>query len=65
METNISRFEKIDLKGYEGLCIGVVNGKILFKNKDPAVVLKRLLSRKKDEEVSCICVPSIKTAMAL
>lgn len=65
MEKNHTKFQRMNLSEYAGLCIGLIDGKIAFKNKDPKIVLKRLLSLKDDKEISCICVPSKKTAMAI
>ena len=55
----------MDLRGYAGLALGIVNGKIIFKNKDPSMVMKLLLLQGKDKEVALICVPKVKMAMSL
>jgi len=55
----------MDLRDYAGLAVGIVEGKIAFKNKDPKKVMKQLLAQKEDKEVALICVPKVKMAMSL
>ncbi|MBI1935879.1 hypothetical protein HYS31_05550 [Candidatus Woesearchaeota archaeon] len=63
--TALDTFNQMDLRQYAGLAIGIVNGKIAFKNKDPNMVMKRLLAQGKEKEVALICVPKVKMAMSL
>ena len=60
--TSLDRFNRMDLKDFPGMAVGIVNGKIAFKNKDPKIVMKRLLAQGK-KEVALICVPETKMAM--
>ena len=64
-KTALETFNQMDLRQYAGLAVGIINGKIAFKNKDPNVVMKRLLAQDKDKEVALICVPKVKMAMSL
>ena len=61
----LDRFNTMDLKEYAGLAVGIIDGKIAFKDKDPNKVMKRLLAQKEDKEVAFICVPKVKMAMSL
>lgn len=62
---NQARFEKLDLTSYSGKAIGVVDGKVVFENKNPKLVMKWLMEQPKEKETSLICVPSSKAAMVL
>ncbi|HLF53840.1 MAG TPA: hypothetical protein VI544_01550 [Candidatus Nanoarchaeia archaeon] len=64
-KTALDRFNSMDLRDYAGLAVGIVEGKIAFKNKDPKKVMKQLLAQKEDKEVALICVPKVKMAMSL
>lgn len=60
----LDRFNAMDLRQYAGLAVGIVDGKVLFKDKDPNKVMKNLLAQK-NKEVALICVPKVKMAMSL
>ncbi len=64
-KTAFDKFNEMDLREYAGLAVGIVNGKIAFKSKDPSKVMKRLLTQSEDKEVALICVPKVKMAMSL
>lgn len=64
-KTALDRFNAMDLREYAGMAVGIVDGKIAFKGKDPSKVMKRLLDQKEDKEVALICVPKVKMAMSL
>ena len=64
-KTALETFNSMDFKQYAGMAIGIVSGKIAFKDKNPDKVMKFLLSEKKDKEVALICVPNAKMAMSL
>lgn len=64
MHKNIEKFSKLDLREYEGKCVGIVDGKILLKSKNPSDIMKKLLSMQ-GKEVSLVCVPRKKTAMVI
>lgn len=64
-KTTFDKFNEMDLREYAGLAVGVIDGKIAFKSKDPGKVMKQLLSQSKDKEVALICVPKVKMAMSL
>lgn len=61
-KTALDRFNTMNLADYGGLAVGIVNGKIMFQNKDPHKVMKQLLVHE-DKEVALICVPKTKMAM--
>ena len=64
-KTALETFNSMDFRQYAGLAIGMVNGKIAVKDKNPDKVMKFLLSQKEDKEVALICVPNAKMAMSL
>ena len=64
-KTALDRFNTMDLREYGGMAVGIVDGKIEFKSKDPNKVMKQLLSQKEEKEVALICVPKVKMAMSL
>lgn len=64
-EKNVQVFNKLDLSKYAGLCLGIVDGKIIYKEKNTEYVMKRLLNQPPNKEISLICVPSKKTTMAI
>jgi len=64
-DKTLDKFAKMDISQYAGMAVGIVDGKILFKNKDPGKVLKQLLSQKGNKDTALICVPNAKTAMAI
>lgn len=55
IKTALDKFNAMDLKKYAGLAIGIVDGKIAFKGKDPGKIMRRLLAQKEDKEVALIC----------
>ncbi|MEK6949659.1 MAG: hypothetical protein AABX34_05525 [Nanoarchaeota archaeon] len=61
----LEKFNSMDLRDYSGLALGIVDGKIAFKDKNPEKVMKRLLTQQKNREVALICVPSSKAAMVI
>ena len=65
MSKNLDTFNKIDLSKYAGKCLGIVDGKILFEEKDTQKVIKRILKQDPKTEISVVCVPSKKTTMAI
>lgn len=64
-KTTLGRFNEMNLREYAGLAVGIVDGKIAFKNKNPGKVMKQLLSQSRNKEVALICVPKAKMAMSL
>ncbi len=65
MAQNISldKFNSMDLREYAGLAVGIIDGKIAFKDKNPDKVMKFLLEQNNKKEVALICVPNAKMAM--
>ena len=61
--TALDKFNSMDLREYAGLAVGIVNGKIAFKDKNPDKVMKFLLEQGSKKEVALICVPNAKMAM--
>ena len=64
-KTALDRFNSMDLRDYVGLAVGIVDGKVIFKDKNPKKVMKQLLAQSEDKEVALICVPKVKMAMSL
>ena len=65
-DKTMNQFFKIDFTKYAGYAIGIINGKIEVKNKDPDIVLKKLMSKhNKNKDMAFICVPNLKTAMSV
>ncbi|MBS3126264.1 hypothetical protein J4453_02365 [Candidatus Woesearchaeota archaeon] len=65
IKTALDRFNTMDLRDYAGMAVGIIDGKIAFKDKNPRKVMKRLLDQQEDKEVALICVPKVKMAMSL
>ena len=61
--TSLDQFNSMDLREYAGLAVGIVDGKIAFKDKNPDKVMKFLLEQSNKKEVALICVPNAKMAM--
>jgi len=59
----LEKFNSMDLKEYAGLAVGIVDGRIAFKDKNPDKVMKLLLDTSNKKEVALICVPNAKMAM--
>ena len=64
-KTALDMFNAMDLRDYAGMAVGIVDGKIAFKDKNPEKVMKRLLTQPRSREVALICVPSSKAAMVI
>ena len=64
-KTALDLFNSMDLREYAGMAVGIVDGKIAFKDKNPEKVMKRLLTQPRSREVALICVPSSKAAMVI
>lgn len=66
MDKTMNQFLKMDLSQYAGFAVGIINGKIEMKSKNPDEVLKKLISKQnKNKDVAFICVPNLKTAMSV
>ncbi len=65
VKSTLDRFNSMDLRDYAGLAVGIVDGRIAFKHKNPNKVMKQLLAQNKNKEVALICVPKVKMAMSL
>ena len=61
--TSLDKFNSMDLSEYAGLAVGIVDGRIAFKDKNPDKVMKFLLEQSNKKEVALICVPNAKMAM--
>ena len=61
--TSLDKFNSMDLREYAGLAVGIIDGKIAFKDKNPDKVMKFLLEQNNKKEVALICVPNAKMAM--
>lgn len=59
----LDTFNSMDLREYAGLAVGIVDGKIALKDKNPDKVMKFLLEQNNKKEVALICVPNAKMAM--
>ena len=64
MDKNAEAFSKLDTIKYAGKCIGLVDGKITFTNKDPEKVISKLKNIK-NKEIGFICIPSTKNTMSI
>ena len=64
-KTALDMFNAMDLRDYAGMAVGIVDGRIAFKDKNPEKVMKRLLTQPRSREVALICVPSSKAAMVI
>ena len=65
-DKTLDKFANMDLNEYAGYAVGIVNGKIAFKDKNPKKVLDKLFSKNnKNKNVAIICVPNTKVAMAI
>lgn len=65
-DRTMNKFLRMDLSEYAGYAVGIINGKIEIKNKDPTIVLERLMSKNnKNKDIAFICVPNLKTAMSV
>ena len=64
-KTALDMFNAMDLRDYAGMAVGIVDGRIAFKDKNPEKVMKRLLTQPRSRKVALICVPSSKAAMVI
>ena len=65
-DKTLNTFANMELSQYSGYAIGIINGKIEIKNKDPKIVLDKLMSKhNKNKDIAFICVPNLKTAMSV
>lgn len=66
VDKTMNQFLKMDLSQYAGYAVGIINGKVEIKNKDPGIVLDKLMSKhNRNKDVALICVPNLKTAMSV
>ena len=64
-DKNQKKFSTLNLNDFAGLAIGLVDGKVQFKDKDPGIVMKRLLQQSENKQTLLICVPRTKTTMVI
>ena len=65
-DKTLDKFAQMDLSQYSGYAVGIIDGKIELKGKDPKLVLKKLMSKQnKNKDIAFICVPNVKTAMSV
>lgn len=51
------------MERYEGMCIGLKNGKVVASGKNAGKVLRELLTKGKGDEITFACVPSRNAVM--
>lgn len=51
------------MERYEGMCVGLKNGKVVVSGKNAGKVLRKLLTKGKGDEITFACIPSRNTVM--
>ena len=64
-DLNQEAFSNMDLKKYSGKCVALINGKVVFNEKDPTKAMEKVVALSKKDQVALICVPSSKTTMCI
>ena len=56
-DKNFEKFRKMNKSKYEGKCIGLADGKIVFSDKDPIKVMDKLMKDYSNKEIMVTSVP--------
>ena len=56
-DKNFEKFRKMNKGKYEGKCIGLADGKIVFSDKDPIKVMDKLMKYYSNKEIMVTSVP--------
>lgn len=56
-DKNFETFRKMDKNKYEGKCIGLADGKIVFSDKDTIKVMDKLMKEYFDKEIMVTSIP--------
>jgi len=57
--------KKLNLKKYEGLCVGLANGRVVVSDKSLNTVMKKLSSGYKGQKISLLTVPKKNKTLVL
>ena len=56
-DINSSALEKLNLNKYEGMCIGLANGRVVAKNHSIQTVMRELIEKHRGKKIAVINVP--------
>lgn len=56
-DKNFEKLRKMDKNKYEGKCIGLADGKVVFSDKNPIKVMDKLMKNYSDKEIMVTSIP--------
>ena len=62
---NFNKLVKMNKDKYEGKCIGLADGKVVAVNKNPIVVMDKLMKQYSDKEILVTSIPKRSTNFVL
>ena len=64
-DKNFEKFQKMNTAKYEGKCIGMADGRVVFSDKNPIKVMDKLMKNYSDKSIMVTSIPKKNTNFVL